>query len=107
MLGTQFTMARSCKAPPAPLLFLFLSRAVSLSASSSSKGRAADRAFLGRYNDGTQMRYKRERPKVVQHPVNGDIIAIANGIGVEILDSFAPGNDSACSLVLATPPVVK
>ena len=53
------------------------------------------------------MRYKRERPKVVQNPANGDIIGLANGIGREILDAFAPGNDSACSLVLATPPIVK
>jgi|EP01046_Picozoa_sp_COSAG06_P034582 hypothetical protein len=60
--------------------------------------------FPHRYNDGTQMRYKRERPKVVQDPATGEIIALANGVGLEILDAFAPGNDSACSLVLTTPP---
>ena len=99
-------MARSCKAPPSPSCFSFsLERSPSLLLLRPKAGRLI--AFLGRYNDGTQMRYKRERPKVVQNSVNGDIIAIANGIGVEILDSFAPGNDSACSLVLATPPVVK
>ena len=47
------------------------------------------------------MRYKRERPKVIQDPVSREIIGLATGIGVEILDAFAAGNDSACSLVLA------
>jgi hypothetical protein len=56
-----------------------------------------------RYDDGTHMRYKRERPKVVQDPVTLDIIAVATGVGVEILDAFAAGDDAACSLVMATP----
>lgn len=53
------------------------------------------------------MRYKRERPKVVQDPVTLDIIALATGIGVEIVDAFAPGDDAACSLVVATPEVTR
>eukprot|EP00040_Diaphanoeca_grandis_P030344 m.179245 g.179245 ORF g.179245 m.179245 type:complete len:517 (-) comp31965_c0_seq1:253-1803(-) len=52
------------------------------------------------YTDGTHMRYKRERPKLIQHPVTKELVALANGIGVEILDAFEAGNDSACSLVV-------
>jgi hypothetical protein len=52
------------------------------------------------YSDGTQMRYKRERPKVVQDPITKNLIALATGVGIEILDAFAAGNDSACSLVV-------
>jgi hypothetical protein len=54
------------------------------------------------YADGTNQRYKRERPKVVQDPTTKELIALATGVGVEILDAFAPGNDAACSLVLGT-----
>jgi hypothetical protein len=51
------------------------------------------------FTDGTQRRYKRERPKLVQDPATLVPIALANGIGVELVDAFAPYNDSACTMV--------
>lgn len=52
------------------------------------------------YTDGAVHTYKRERPKVVQNAA-GEIIALATGIGVELLDAFAAGDDAACTLVAA------
>ena len=51
------------------------------------------------YTDGSVKVYKRERPKLVQD-VDLNLIALANGIGVEIADAFTAGNDSACSIVV-------
>ena len=51
-----------------------------------------------RYTDGVVRTYKRERPKVVQDAA-GSIIGLATGIGVALVDAFAAGNDTACTLV--------
>ena len=50
------------------------------------------------FTNGDVRTYKRERPKLVQD-AKGTIVALANGVGVELLDRFVPGNDSACTLV--------
>lgn len=60
---------------------------------------AYDGAIL--YNDGVSMRYKRERPKLVTNATTGELIALANGVGVELVDAFQPGDDVACTIVLA------
>lgn len=52
------------------------------------------------FTDGSQKRYKRERPKLVQDPASRRILALSSGVGVELVDSFAAGNDSACTLVV-------
>jgi hypothetical protein len=52
------------------------------------------------FTDGRVRVYKRERPKLVQN-AQGAIIALANGVGPALVDSFQPGNDTACSLVVA------
>lgn len=53
-----------------------------------------------RFTDGRSMVYKRERPKLVQD-ARGAIIALANGVGPALVDAFQPGNDTACTLVVA------
>ena len=35
-----------------------------------------------------------------QDPFTRRILALASGVGVELVDAFAAGNDSACTLVL-------
>lgn len=55
---------------------------------------------LVNFTDGSQKRYKRERPKLVQDPASRRILALSSGVGVELVDSFAAGNDSACTLVV-------
>lgn len=51
------------------------------------------------YSTGAKV-YKRERPKVVQDE-KGALVGLATGVGVELVDAFAAGNDSACTLVAA------
>jgi hypothetical protein len=51
------------------------------------------------FDDGSQRRYKRERPKVVQDPTTLELVALSNGVGVELVDAFQPGDDVACSMV--------
>ena len=50
------------------------------------------------YTDGTTHTYKRERPKLVQD-AKGNIVALANGVSLALVDRFAPGDDAACTLV--------
>ena len=50
------------------------------------------------FRDGRTRTYKRERPKLVQD-AQGNIVALANGIGVALVDAFAAPNDTACTLV--------
>ena len=52
------------------------------------------------FTDGRRMVYKRERPKVVQD-ARGAIVALATGVGIALVDAFAAGNDTACTLVAA------
>jgi hypothetical protein len=56
---------------------------------------------LVQYTDGSAARFKRERPKVVQDPDTKALLALATGAGVELVDAFAPGDDAACSMVVA------
>jgi hypothetical protein len=49
------------------------------------------------------LRYKRERPKLVQDPKTKRLLALANGVGVALVDAFAAGNDAACTLVVGLP----
>lgn len=51
------------------------------------------------YADGVSMQYKRERPKLVQD-AKGNLVALANGISLALVDRFLPGNDAACTLVV-------
>jgi hypothetical protein len=52
------------------------------------------------FTDGSTKTYKRERPKVVQD-ASGNIIGLSTGVGVALVDAFAAGNDTACTLVAA------
>lgn len=52
------------------------------------------------FTDGTSKTYKRERPKVVQDDKR-NIIGLSTGVGVALVDAFAAGNDTACTLVAA------
>lgn len=55
----------------------------------------------GPSNITQQKQYKRERPKLVQEAGSGRILALSNGVGVELVDAFQAGDDSACTLVVA------
>jgi hypothetical protein len=50
------------------------------------------------YTSGAVRTYKRERPKAIQS-ASGELIGLATGIGVALVDAFAAGNDTACTLV--------
>jgi hypothetical protein len=53
-------------------------------------------ALSRRYNDGTQMRYKRERPKVIQDPHTREIIGLATGAfyhNLCVSNSNSPGGN--------------
>jgi hypothetical protein len=55
---------------------------------------------LVNFTDGSAMRYKRERPKLVQDG-SRRLVALTNGVGVALVDAFGPGADAACTLVVA------